>query len=216
MHCQVPVLPPDLVARIYASDLDPNTMFQLSRMCGGCFSLWKRTLVHNVARLLRGHASVSCGYTHVWRELKTVQDVSDSKEISCMTLRMHVPAEALGQFLSLSALDRRAVGNHLIRWLSFCPYNSPDPFHHFSIGILHDAYLKPRDDCTLRDLLWDFPSQAYAQGGLTAAIDAQWWVSSYASPAKHPIAWDCWHLFDAEPVSDRCPACLDSQADFIE
>ena len=215
MRCQAPVLPPDVVARIYET-LDLNTRFQLSRMCGVCFRLWKRKLVDNVARLLRGHASVSCGYTLVQRELKVEPDWIDSKVIPCITLRMHIPAEALGQFLSLSAPDRRAVGSLLNIWLSFSLRKSPDSFVHLSILILHDAHLKPRDYCTLRDLLWDFPSQANAHGGLTFAIDAQRWISCYASPAKHPIAWDCWHLFDMDPENERCPICLDSLADFVE
>ena len=216
MRCKVPTLPADVVGRIYG-DVDLYTRFQLSRISGTCFRLWQQNRVDNVARLLRAHPDSACGYTVVQRGLKLPQNLPGGARVglACLTLRVHVPVEALGQVLSMAAPDRRKVGCLLGRSLLGSMQDAPDDHQWLTVLLQHNANLKPGDYGTLRDLFWDFPSHSNEYPARHIAIDAQWWISCYGSPTKHPVAWNCWHYFDMDLVSNRCPPCLDSQTDFV-
>ena len=63
-----------------------------------------------------------------------------------------------------------------------------------SVCVHHNASLGAGDLTELEDLLWTFPSALQeaemVEDLYVGAEDLHWWLSSHASPAKHPLPWD--------------------------
>ena len=224
MVSQVPVLPPDVLARIYLLSTDIYAKFQLSRMSSLCHKLWKQDLVSNVGSLLLSHPVCNVKCTWQTRALKVKQDPLKELHLDCITLHVSFCAEALGQFLSLPKSHRRTVGRSLVRGLvTNVDEQGMLALHSnlfVSVCVQHDASFRPRDFVAMQDLLWDFPTHCFPLSHPDApmAVDTQWWLWSSASPAKHAIPWCSGHALNAwcksepEPLE---PLWLDSSTDFI-
>ena len=209
MNRQLPVLLPlEVVARIYELS-SGYAKFQLSRVFGICFRMWKQSVVDNVCVMLCCPLHER-GFADTQRTLKISHDNFESMSVACTTVHVHVTAEALGQYLVLSPRDRRAVGK---RYAEFLVAVLDDyKFDHVSVLLQHDADLKAKDFVALRDLLWEFPTIAWDLADVRFTVDAQWWITTYPSNVKLPRLWHSWQSLGKDP--DDVPTCLDSLTAF--
>ena len=224
MVSQVPVLPPDVLARIYLLSTDTYAEFQLSRMSSWCHKLWKQDQVSNVGSLLLCQPVYSVKCTWQTRELRCKQEFLKGLQLGCITLHVSFCAEALGQFLSLPQSHRRTIGRSLVRGLvagvkdKFVLAMHSDLF--VTVCVQHDASFRPRDFVAMQDLLWEFPGHCFPLSSpeTQMTVDTQWWLWSSASPAKHAIPWCSGNALDAWCSPDpgpQIPMWLDSSTAFI-
>ena len=198
---------------------DSHAKYQLSRLCGACFRLWKQDRAANLGDLLHDHPLHVHGFTSTVRTMRRHHDYFASDQLDCVTLRVHLTAEAMGQYLVLAPHERRAVGTgyseDLVRFVNESVLDNVDNVDHVSILIHHDAVLKPTDYLALRDLLWDFPYAVRQHSSEAYAVDAQWWITTYPSSAK-PMPWDCWHFLGMTVEEDNRAIYVDSLTEFVQ
>ena len=217
-------LPPEIMSIIY-SHADHTSKFHLSRVSKVCHGLWGKDLVSNVGHLLVKHPSNRFGFTMLTRELKHKQHWVDCSSLWCMTFRVSICPEALGQFLCLSAMKRRVAAapfiSHLLvehhRVWEQLAISMPQVRPYLTIMIQHDAKLRTCDYVALEDLLMVLPMSIDAEMLYhnTLGLDTQWWLCSSTCQDKRSMPWAVGHWFGHDVTENEVePVYLDSTIAF--